>query len=129
MDAPPVLPRRPTLEQRLRFYEAQGQARRLAESEARAAKSRTRGANPPRSPPRYCPAAPPADRCICCGDPAVHVSGRFGPICLECLAELHFGWIAGPAEPRTCGGYRRAAEWRGEPSPWQENAIRCLEDG
>lgn len=64
------------------------------------------------------------DPCSKCGRPSVTRDGRF---CLKCLR----AWLD---EDTPLVWYRsRSADQRQarefEPSPWQENAIRFLEDG
>ena len=65
--------------------------------------------------------------CECCGDLAT-VTWRYRKLCGECYRELRFGVIdATPARTFPSGHGCPLEPNQDDSSPYQDNAIRCLE--
>ena len=65
--------------------------------------------------------------CIACGDPAGCFIGA-NPYCRECYEELTEGKVkCESVHPDGMGGIYGPI-YDDDPSPWGENAVRCLED-
>lgn len=72
--------------------------------------------------------AKPVTLCAHCGDPAGTSTVNRKPVCMDCYMELLTDFIPHPSKI-TAGrtGGRGSAEDDG--NPWQQNAVRYLEDG
>lgn len=62
-----------------------------------------------------------------CGERARGASERYGARCVECLLELEHGIILKHDPDSAPFGQRRRGTMLGDPSPWQENAVRGRE--
>ena len=63
--------------------------------------------------------------CVSCGDAPADYVYRCQVRCCECYQELQYGKLPKPSSVHFCGN---GGNGLGEPSPWQENAIREMED-
>lgn len=73
--------------------------------------------------------------CCSCGDPVLgpckikKCPAPLDPRCRACHAEKFHGAIPDVTGDGTIGGNPRGGHRHGDPSPWQENNVKLMEDG
>jgi hypothetical protein len=67
--------------------------------------------------------------CICCHDPATRAVDIDKTYCKDCFEEIYKGKISNKSAHLHSSGHGCPLEPSDDAGPWQEFAIRCMEDG